>query len=234
MRGDMTMPFCRHKSALGDAEAGKSGKRGHRQRRLRAGTFTASPTTTRRRTRPAREWIAERCEAPFHILAQDRLPVLCQYVAGQDSVRLGAGSMKFKRVEHVAVAVKSIDRMRDIFENKLGIAMEYEETLPQYRTRLAMYPVGETSIELLESDSPDTETSRWIAERGEGLFHICLEVDDIDAALDELREKDVKLIDETPRIGHGGARIAFIDPESTGDLLIELAELPRDEQHAEA
>jgi methylmalonyl-CoA epimerase len=139
--------------------------------------------------------------------------------------------MKFKRVEHVAIAVKNMEKMRDIFENKLGIKMEYEEELPHYSTKLAMYPVGETYLEVLESSSPKTETSKWIEEHGEGLFHICLEVEDIDGALVELKEKGVKLLDETPRIGHGGARIAFLNPESTGNLLIELAELSGAEGH---
>ena len=67
--------------------------------------------------------------------------------------------------------------------------------------------------------------TKWISEKGTGLFHICFEVEDIDGALAELKAKGVKLRDETPRIGHGGARIAFIDPSSTGDVLIELAEL---------
>ena len=133
--------------------------------------------------------------------------------------------MKFKRVEHVAIAVKSMKRMRDIFENKLGISMEYEEHLPLYNTKLAMYPVGETYIEILESNDPTTETSQWIDEHGEGLFHICFEVEDIDGALMELKEKGVRLLDEIPRIGHGGARMAFLDPKSTGNLLIELAEI---------
>ena len=88
-----------------------------------------------------------------------------------------------------------------------------------------MYPIGETYLEVLESNDPKTETSRWIEEHGEGLFHICLEVEDIDSALTELREKGVKLLDEVPRVGLGGARIAFLDPESTGNLLIELAEI---------
>jgi methylmalonyl-CoA epimerase len=140
-------------------------------------------------------------------------------------------AMKFKRVEHVAIAVKSMEKMRDIFENKLGIEMEYEEDLPHYNTKLAMYPIGETYLEVLESSSPDTETSKWIEEHGEGLFHICLEVDDIDGALVELKGKGVKLIDETPRIGHGGARIAFLHPEAAGNLLIELAEIPADGHH---
>ena len=139
--------------------------------------------------------------------------------------------MKFKRIEHVAIAVKDMEKMRDIFENKLGISMEYEEDIPEYKTKLAMYPIGETYLEVLESYSPKTETSRWIDEHGEGLFHICLEVDDIDGALIELKEKGVKLIDETPRIGHGGARIAFLDPEATGNLVIELAELASEITH---
>ena len=134
--------------------------------------------------------------------------------------------MKLKRVEHVAIAVKDMAKMQEIFENKLGINLEYEENFPQYNTKIAMYPIGDTYLEILESNDPKTETSRWIEEHGEGLFHICLEVEDIDSALSELREKGVKLLDEVPRVGHGGARIAFLDPESTGNLLIELAELP--------
>ena len=133
--------------------------------------------------------------------------------------------MKLKRVEHVAIAVKDMSKMQEIFENKLGINLEYEENFPQYNTKIAMYPIGDTYLEVLESNDPKTETSRWIEEHGEGLFHICLEVEDIDSALTELREKGVKLLDEVPRVGHGGARIAFLDPESTGNLLIELAEI---------
>ena len=135
--------------------------------------------------------------------------------------------MKVKRVEHIAIAVKSMARMREVMEDKLGLALEYEEHLPQYHTRLAMYPVGQTYLELLESDSPKSETSQWIADHGEGLFHICLEVEHIDDALAELKQKGVALIDEQPRIGHANSRIAFLDPTSTGNVLIELVELPK-------
>lgn len=133
--------------------------------------------------------------------------------------------MKIKRIEHIAIAVKNMAQSRKIFEAKLGLNLEYEEYVPQYNTRLAMYPVGQTYIELLESDSDHTETARWITEHGEGLFHICLEVEDIEDALNELRQKGVKLIDEQPRIGHANSRISFIDPKSTGNVLIELVEL---------
>ncbi len=133
--------------------------------------------------------------------------------------------MKVKRIEHIAIAVKSMTQSREIFEAKLGFNLEYQEYLPQYKTRLAMYPIGQTYIELLESESDDTETARWIAEHGEGLFHICLEVEDIEAALDELTQKGIRLIDQQPRVGHANSRIAFIDPKSTGNVLIELVEL---------
>jgi methylmalonyl-CoA/ethylmalonyl-CoA epimerase len=139
-------------------------------------------------------------------------------------------AMKVKRIEHVAIAVRSLAKAREIFEDKLGLTIEYEEHLPQYNTKLAMLPVGQTYIELLESDRPDSETSKWISENGEGLFHICLEVENIDAALAELKGKGVKLIDETPRLGHANSRIAFLDPRSTNNVVIELVELA----HAEA
>ncbi|HEU0158359.1 MAG TPA: methylmalonyl-CoA epimerase [Hyphomicrobiaceae bacterium] len=134
--------------------------------------------------------------------------------------------MKVKRIEHVAIAVKSLAKAREIFEDKLGLTFEYEEWLPQYQTKLAMFPVGESYLELLETKRADSETAKWIAEHGEGLFHICLEVDDIVAALAELKAKGVKLIDAEPRLGHANSRIAFLDPSSTNDVLIELVELP--------
>jgi methylmalonyl-CoA/ethylmalonyl-CoA epimerase len=134
--------------------------------------------------------------------------------------------MKVKRIEHIAIAVKSMAAMREVMEEKLGLTLEYEEHLPQYHTRLAMYPIGQTYLELLEADSPESETAEWIATHGEGLFHICLEVDHIEDALAELKQKGVALIDEKPRTGHANSRIAFLDPKSTGNVLIELVELP--------
>ena len=132
--------------------------------------------------------------------------------------------MKIKRVEHIAIAVDSLRESIDFMRNTFGLRLEYEEQIGQ--TRLAMLPVGESYLELLEGQGPESGVTRWINEKGPGLFHLCFEVEDIDAALSELRAKGVKLRDESPRIGHGGARIAFIDPSATGSVLIELAELP--------
>ncbi len=132
--------------------------------------------------------------------------------------------MKVKRIEHIAIAAPSLAKSIALFRDTFGIEMEYEETIGSIR--LAMLPVGQTYIELLEGEAEGDPVRQQIAEKGAGLWHICLEVDDIDAALAELKAKGVKLRDESPRPGHGGCRIAFLDPASTGDVLIELAEMP--------
>lgn len=132
--------------------------------------------------------------------------------------------MKLKRVEHVAIAVHDMKQSMAMLENTLGLELEYEERIGP--THLAMYPVGETYLELLQTDAPDSRIAEWMEKHGQSLFHLCFEVDDIDAALDEMREKGVKLLDETPRTGHGGSRIAFLDPDSTGGIVVELAEIP--------
>lgn len=132
--------------------------------------------------------------------------------------------MKIKRVEHVAIAVHDMQASKRMLEETFGLKLELEEQIGA--SKLAMYPVGETYLELLQTVDPESKIAAWLADKGQSLFHLCFEVEDIDAALDELRQKGISLLDETPRTGHGGSRIAFLDPQSTGDILIELAELP--------
>jgi methylmalonyl-CoA/ethylmalonyl-CoA epimerase len=134
--------------------------------------------------------------------------------------------MKIKRIEHIAIAVNDLKEVANLLQDKFGIDLEYAEDRPT--TKLAMLPVGETYIELLQGTTPDSGATKWIAETGQSLFHICFEVEDIDAALAELKAKGTPLIHETPVIGHGNCRIAFIDPKATGNLLFELAEMPKD------
>ncbi len=134
--------------------------------------------------------------------------------------------MKIKRIEHVAIEVHDMAETKAMLEGIFGFEAELEEKIGS--TRLAMYPVGETYIELLETEEPGSWIDRWLKEKGQSLFHICFEVEDIDAAMAELRAKGVKLMTETPRPGHGGSRIVFLDPASTGNIVIELAELPAD------
>lgn len=133
--------------------------------------------------------------------------------------------MKIKRVEHIAVAVKDMQASIRQFEDLFDLKLEYEERVGDIH--LAMIPVGETYVELLQGVTRTTPTGRMVPDAGEGVYHICFEVEDIDQALVELKQKQVSLIDETPRIGHGGCRIVFIDPKATGNLLIELAEMPK-------
>ena len=92
--------------------------------------------------------------------------------------------------------------------------------------KLALYPVGESMVELIAGTTPDSKHAKMIAEGKGGINHICFEVESIDDALAELKAKGVPLLDETPRIGHAGCRIAFLDPAGTEGCLIELAELP--------
>ncbi|MEA2737268.1 MAG: hypothetical protein QOH05_575 [Acetobacteraceae bacterium] len=131
--------------------------------------------------------------------------------------------MKIKRVEHIAIAVDSMKQSLELMRDTFGLELEYEEQLGQ--TRLAMLPVGQSYIELLEGHGPDSGVTKWIAEKGTGLFHICFEVDDIEGAIAELKAKNVKLQSDTWRTGHGGSKIIFLDPSATGNVVIELAEL---------
>ncbi|MEQ1775001.1 MAG: VOC family protein [Burkholderiales bacterium] len=134
--------------------------------------------------------------------------------------------MKIKRIEHVGVLVKDVDKSRALWEGCFGIKLGEVETNPVRPVKLALYPVGESMVELIAGTTPDSKHAKMIAEGKGGINHICFEVEDIDAALAELKAKGVPLLDETPRIGHAGCRIAFLDPAGTEGCLIELAQLP--------
>jgi methylmalonyl-CoA/ethylmalonyl-CoA epimerase len=132
--------------------------------------------------------------------------------------------MKIKRVEHIAIAVDSIKQSLELMRDTFGLNLEYEEQIGQ--TKLAMLPVGQTYIELLEGTGPESGVTDWINKKGTGLFHICFEVDDIEGAIAELKAKNVKLQSDTWKTGHAGSKIVFLDPAATGNCVIELAELP--------
>ena len=132
--------------------------------------------------------------------------------------------MKIKRIEHIAIAVDSMKQSLELMRDTFGLDLEYEEQIGQ--TKLAMLPVGQTYIELLEGQGPESGVTKWIEQKGTGLFHICFEVEDIEEAIAELKAKNVKLQSETWKIGHDGSKIVFLDPSCTGNVVIELAELP--------
>jgi methylmalonyl-CoA epimerase len=129
-----------------------------------------------------------------------------------------------EKLDHIGVAVKSIEESMQVYTEILGLKVTDIETVEEQKVRTAFIPVGESKIELLESTSPDGPIAKFMEKRGEGIQHIALRVDDLKQKLEELKQKGVRLIDENPRIGAGGAKIAFIHPKATKGILIELCE----------
>ena len=139
--------------------------------------------------------------------------------------------MKIKRIEHVGVVVKDVEASRALWEGCFGIKLDSVETNPTKPVKLAIYPVGESMVELIAGTTPDSKHQKMVAEGKGGINHLCFEVENIDEALAELKAKGIPLLDEVPRPGHAGCRIAFIDPKATENCLIELAELPKGGAH---
>jgi len=132
--------------------------------------------------------------------------------------------MKILDIDHVGVAVGSIDQARAFWTGVLGLPCGGSETVAEQKVTTGFFPVGESEMELLESTSPDGPVAKFIEKRGRGIHHIAFRVADIEAALKELKEKGLRLIDHTPRIGAGGAKIAFLHPTETSGVLVELCE----------
>ncbi len=131
--------------------------------------------------------------------------------------------MKITRVDHIGVAVKSIQESLKFYE-ALGLKSVGVEEVAEQKVRVAFLPIGEAEIELLESTQPDGPVAKYIEKNGEGIQHVALRVDNLEAALAELKAQGVRLIDEKPRYGAGGAKIAFVHPRSTGGVLLELSQ----------
>jgi methylmalonyl-CoA/ethylmalonyl-CoA epimerase len=132
--------------------------------------------------------------------------------------------MKILKIDHLGIAVKSIDQGKDFWTGILGLEFEGAETVETQKVTTAFFPVGESEVELLESTAPDGPVAKYIDKKGEGIQHVAFRVENIEEALKELKEKGVRLIDETPRVGAGGAKIAFLHPKSTNGVLVELCQ----------
>lgn len=131
--------------------------------------------------------------------------------------------MNILKIDHIGIAVKNLAESSKLYE-LLGIKSTGTEEVAEQKVKVAFFPVGDSEVELLESTVPDGPIARYIEKNGEGIQHIALRVDDLEAALAELKAKGVRLIDEKPRYGAGGARIAFVHPKSFGGILLELSE----------
>ena len=131
---------------------------------------------------------------------------------------------KTLKVDHIGIAVKDLDQAKKFYTEMLGMEAMGEETVEQQKVRVCFIPCGDSEVELLESTSPDGPIAKFIEKNGEGIQHLALRVDNIENALADLKAKGVRLIDETPRYGAGGASIAFVHPKATGGILLELSE----------
>jgi methylmalonyl-CoA epimerase len=129
-----------------------------------------------------------------------------------------------KKIDHIGIAVKSIEKTNELFCNILGLKLAGEELIEEQKVKVAFLPLGDSELELLESTSPDGPIARFIEKKGEGIQHIAFRVDNLEKILEKLKEDGVRLIDEKPRYGAGGAKIAFLHPKSTNGILIELNE----------
>lgn len=132
--------------------------------------------------------------------------------------------MKVTRVDHIGIAVKNLDEMVKWYEETLGVKAHGTEIVEEQKVKVAFLPIGESELELLEDTTGDGPVAKFIEKNGEGVQHIALRVDNIEETLVELKAKEVRLIDQTPRYGAGNASIAFVHPKATHGVLLELCE----------
>jgi methylmalonyl-CoA/ethylmalonyl-CoA epimerase len=132
--------------------------------------------------------------------------------------------MTIKKIDHIAIVVPDIDEALVFWRDALGLELSHVEDMPTQESLIAFLPTGDSEVELVKPTTDTSGIARYLAKRGPGLHHICLEVENIEAALARLKEKGIQLINEEPTIGAGGKKIAFIHPKSTGGVLVELYE----------
>jgi methylmalonyl-CoA epimerase len=134
--------------------------------------------------------------------------------------------VELNKINHIGIAVKDLEASKRFYEESLGLTVVHEETLGEMK--IAFVPVGEVNVELIQSTTKGGVMAKFIAKRGEGIHHIAYEVIDIDGALEKLKDQGIKLVDEKPRPGAHGTRVAFLHPKSTNGVLTELVSVEKD------
>jgi methylmalonyl-CoA/ethylmalonyl-CoA epimerase len=132
------------------------------------------------------------------------------------------------RIDHIGIAVQEISDALAFFQDALGIKLDRVESAEEGRTDIAFLPVGTSDIELVKPNDADSGLAKFLAKRGEGIHHICLQVDDIEVALARLKDHGAELIDENPRENERGYKYAFVHPKSAHGVLIELYQKTKD------
>ena len=134
--------------------------------------------------------------------------------------------MNISHIEHIGIAVKSLDEAIPFWENQLGLKCYAIEEVKEQKVRTAFFKVGQSKIELLESTDPEGPIGKFVEKKGGGVHHLALAVNGLQENLDEVASKGVQMIDKSPRKGAEGLNIAFLHPKSTGGVLLELCEDP--------
>lgn len=133
---------------------------------------------------------------------------------------------KVTKINHVAIVVADMDAALTFWRDALGLELSHIEDVPSQKSQVAFMPLGDSEVELVKPTSDDSGVSKFLAERGGGMHHLCFEVDDIDSMLAQLKEKGVRLINETP-LQLEGRKLAFVHPKSTGGVLVEIYQITK-------
>jgi lactoylglutathione lyase/methylmalonyl-CoA/ethylmalonyl-CoA epimerase len=129
-----------------------------------------------------------------------------------------------KKIDHIGIAVNNLEESLSFYEDALGLKVENIEEVPEQKVKVGFLDIGGVHLELLESTSSEGPVAKFIEKRGEGIHHIAILVDNIENSIESMKNKNVKLIDEVPRKGAGGSKMAFVHPKSTHGILLELYE----------
>ncbi len=132
-----------------------------------------------------------------------------------------------KKINHIAIAVNNLEEAARFYETVAGLTLSGIEVIPAQKTKVGFFRIGESNIELVQPSEPDSPLVKFLETKGQGIHHICLEVDDIEAEVKSFVEKGATMVDRTPRPGAHNARVAFVHPRSSGGVLIELCEYPK-------
>ena len=135
---------------------------------------------------------------------------------------------QIKKINHVAIVVRDIDESLKFWATALGLELHHVEDVPSQASKVAFIPVGESEIELVQPTTEDSGMAAYLEKRGEGMHHLCVEVDDIEAKMQELKDAGIRLINDTPQI-LPGRKMAFIHPKSASGVLVELYEITAEE-----
>jgi len=131
-----------------------------------------------------------------------------------------------KKINHIAVAVTNLEEAAQFYEKVLGLHLSGVEVVPAQKTKVGFFKIGESNIELVQPSEPDSPLVKFLESKGQGIHHICLEVDDVASEVKNLIEKGAKMVDSQPRPGAHRTQVAFVHPKSSSGVLIELCELP--------